>query len=51
MVRDALGRHGSVPRAAGELGATRQGLSKLMARLQVDRFDPSRDRSAHGLSR
>ena len=45
MVRDAVGRHhGSVARAAGELGVTRQGLSRLMARLQVDRFDPSRDR-------
>ena len=42
MVRDALGRHDSVARAAGELGITRQGLSKLMARLQVDRFDPAR---------
>ena len=31
MVRDALGRHDSVARAAGELGITRQGLSKLMA--------------------
>ena len=39
MVRDALVRHRSVARAAGELGVTRQGLSKLMARLQVDRFD------------
>ena len=43
MVRDALGRHDSVSAAAGELGITRQGLSKLMARLQVDRFDPGRD--------
>ena len=43
MVRDALGRHRSVARAAGELGVTRQGLSKLMARLQVDRFDPDRE--------
>ena len=51
MVRDALGRHESVARAAGELGITRQGLSKLMARLQVDRVDPSRDRSAQGPSR
>ena len=34
MVRDSVGRHhGSVARAAGELGVTRQGLSKLMARL------------------
>ena len=31
MARDALGRHGSVARAAGELGVTRQRLSKLMA--------------------
>ena len=45
MVRDALGRHRSVARTAGELGVTRQCLSKLMARLQVDRFDPGRDRS------
>ena len=51
MVRDAIGRHGSVARAAGELGVTRQGLSKLMARLQVDRFDPFRDRSSHTPSR
>ncbi len=51
MVRDALGRHGSVARAAGELGVTRQGLSKLMAGLQVDRFDPTRDRPAHAPSR
>ena len=43
MVRDALGRHGSVARAAGELGVTHQGLSKLMARLHVDRFGPSHD--------
>lgn len=41
MVCDALGRHGS---GAGELGVTRQGVSKLMARLQVDWFDPSRER-------
>ena len=51
MVRDALGRHGTVARAAGELGVTRQGLSKLMARLQVDRFDPGREPSSHALSR
>ena len=51
MVRDALGRHSSVARAAGELGVTRQGLSKLMARLQVDRFDPARERAAAGPSR
>ena len=51
MVRDALGRHGTVARAAGELGVTRQGLSKLMARLQVDRFDPAREPSSHALSR
>ena len=51
MVRDALGRHASVARAAGELGVTRQGLSKLLARLQVDRFDPTRDRSSHAPSR
>ena len=44
MVRDALGRHGSIARAAGELGVTRQGLSKLMARLQIDRFNPARER-------
>ncbi len=51
MVRDALGRHASVARAAGELGITRQGLSKLMARLRIDRFDPSRAQSAHGPAR
>ena len=51
MVRDALGRQGSVPRAGGELGVTRQGLSKLMARFQIDRVDTSRDRSARGPSR
>ncbi len=51
MVRDALGRHGSTARAAGDLGVTRQGLSKLMARLDIDRFDPSRSRTAEGPSR
>ena len=51
MVRDTLGRHGSVARAAGELGVTRQGLSKLMARLDIDCFNPSRDRSAQIPSR
>ena len=51
MVRDALGRHRSVARAAGELGVTRQGLSKLMARLEIDRFNPGRDRSARMPSR
>ena len=51
MVRDALVRHHSVARAAGELGITRQGLSKLMGRLQVDRFDLGRDRSAQAPSR
>lgn len=51
MVRDALGRHGSVARAAGELGVTRQGLSKLMARLDIDRYSPGRDRSAQMPSR
>ena len=51
IVRDALVRHHSVARAAGELGVTRQGLSKLMARLQVDRFNPGRDRAAAGPSR
>ena len=45
MVRDALGRHASVARAAGELGVTPPGLSKLMVRLHVDRFDPSRVRA------
>ena len=38
MVRDALRRHRRVVRAARELGVTRQGLSKLMARLDIDRF-------------
>ncbi len=51
MVRDALGRHRSVARAAGELGVTRQGLSKLMARLDIDRFNPGRDHSAQMPSR
>ena len=51
MVREALGRHDSVARAAGELGITRQGLSKLMARLQVDRFDLGRDRAGQSPSR
>ncbi len=51
MVRNALGRHASVARAASELGITRQGLSKLMARLQVDRFDPGREPSAQTPSR
>ena len=51
MVRDALGRHRSVARAAAELGVTRQGLSKLMARLDIDRFNPGRDRSAQMPSR
>ena len=51
MVPDALGRHRSVSRAAGELGVTRQGLSKLMARLQIDRFDPGRDRAVPAPSR
>ena len=51
MVRDALGRHRSVARAVGELGVTRQGLSKLMSRLQIDRFNPGRDRSAQMPSR
>ena len=51
MVRDALGRHASVAGAGSELGITRQGLSKLMARLQVDRFDPGREPSARTPSR
>ena len=51
MVRDALGRHRSVARAVGELASTRQGLSKLMARLQIDRFNPGGDRSAQMPSR
>ena len=44
MVTDALGRHSSISGAAGELGITRQGLSKLMVRLRVDRLDPTCDR-------
>ncbi len=32
-------RHRSVARAAGELGVTRLGLSKLTARLDIDRFN------------
>lgn len=48
MVRGALDHHGIVA-AAGELGLTRQGLSKLMARL--DRPDPARDRPGNGPSR
>ena len=51
MVRDALGRHRSVARAAGEVGVTRQGLSKLMARLQIDRFDPRSDRAVPAFRR
>ena len=50
-VRDALGRHDSVVRAAGELGVTRQELSKLMVRLQVDRFDPNHTRDDQSPSR
>ena len=44
MVTDALGRHSSISGAASELGVTRQGLSKLMVRLRVDRLDPTCDR-------
>ena len=50
MARDALGRHGSATRAAGELGVTRQRLSELMARLPVDRVDPTREPPPHALS-
>ena len=46
MVRDTLGRLDSVARAVGELAITRQGLSRLMARLQIDRFDPTHERGA-----
>ena len=51
MVRDVLGCHRSVARAAGELGVTRHDLSKLMTRLQIDRFNPGRDHSAPASSR
>ena len=51
MARDALGRHQSLGRAAGELGVTRHGLSKLMARLQIDRFNPGRDASVQAPAR
>ncbi len=51
MVRDALVRHRSVARAAGELGVAQQGLSKLMARLQLDRFNPDRERPVQAPSR
>ena len=51
LVRDARGRHRSVARAADEVGVTRQGLSKLMAHLQIDRFDPGRDRAVPAPSR
>ena len=51
MVRDALERHGSVARAARELDVARQGFSKLMARLDIDRFNPGRYRSAQMPSR
>ena len=51
MVHDALGSHCSVHRAASELGVTRQGLSKLMARLQIDRFNPARERLTQAPSR
>ena len=37
IVRDVLSRHASTARAAGELGVTRQGLSKLTARLDTVR--------------
>lgn len=49
MVRDALDRHHGVVRAAGrELGVTRQGLAKIITRLEIDRPP---DRSSHLLSR
>ena len=51
MVRDALDRHGDVTAAAGDLGLARQGPSRLMARLEIDRADPARDRPAGGRSR
>ncbi|MCY4074230.1 MAG: sigma-54 dependent transcriptional regulator [Acidobacteria bacterium] len=51
MVRDALERHRSVPAAAGELGLTRQGLSRMMARLEIDRADPAREPPGGGRSR
>ncbi len=51
MMRDALGRDGSVARAASEMGVTRQGLSNLTARLQIHRFHPTRERSSHAPSR
>ena len=51
LVRDALGRQDGVARAAAELGITRQGLSKLMARLRIDQLDPGRDCQAQAPSR
>ena len=51
MVRDALDRHRNVSAAAGELGVTRQGLSRMMARLEIDRADPARERPGGGRSR
>ena len=51
MVRDALDCHDNLASAAGELGITRQGLSKLMARLEIGRTDPSRERSGPGRTR
>lgn len=51
MVRDALDRHRNVAAAAGELGLTRQGLSRMMARLEIDRAGPARERSGGGRSR
>ena len=45
VVGDAFDRHGNMALAAGEPGITRQGLSKLMARLKIDRTEPSRERS------
>ena len=48
MVRDALGCHRSVTRAASELGVTRQDPSKLMAQLQIDQVDPCCYRTTAG---
>ena len=36
---------------SGELGVTRQGLSKLMARLEVDPFDPGGEQPVQAPSR
>ena len=48
MVCDALDRNPSAAAAAAELGVTRQGLSRLIVRLEIN---PARDRPGGGRSR